>query len=121
MDIRTVEEHAASVRSMIAALDAPGGYGREALVAVHHQVELLARRLLAAGEGTPALKKEIFGWIHRFRNAQARTSPPAAGDVRVLRANGPASGAGTSTATPKGQLPAAASGYGPARAKVRTS
>ncbi|MCG2624900.1 hypothetical protein LVY72_23705 [Arthrobacter sp. I2-34] len=77
MDIGTLEEHAASVGSMIADLDAPGGYGRDALEAVHHQTELLAKRLLAAGEGTPALKKEIFGWVLRLRNERARPTSSA--------------------------------------------
>jgi hypothetical protein len=75
MDIGTLEEQAASVRSVIAALDRPGGYSRDALAAAHHQAELLARRLVAAGEGTPALKKEIIGWVLRFRSERARTGP----------------------------------------------
>jgi hypothetical protein len=105
MNIGTLEEHAASVRSMIAALDARGGYCREAFVAVHHQAELLASRLLAAGEGTPALKKEIIGWIRRFRSEQARTSPPpVVRDVRILRAGGPVPRAGESTAEAQAEL-----------------
>jgi hypothetical protein len=102
MNIGTLEEHAALVRSMIAALDAPGGYGPEALAAVHHQTELLANRLLAAGEGTPALKKEIISWTVRFRSEQATTSPPpATREVRSLRAGGPAPRAGESKANPE--------------------
>ena len=89
--------------------------GGDAETVSEEQTEQLAQRLLATGEGTPALKKEILGWIARFRNEQARTSPPpATRNVRRDRMGGPESRAAEPKVKvqPKAEPYKVAFGYG---------